>query len=246
MAISTLNVPIQAQEIPPLRAGERLSRDEFERRYQAMPEGTRAELIEGVVYMPSPVRQHQHGFPHFELITWLGTYWMFTPGVQGGVSSTIRLDMDNEPQPDGVLFVEPGCGGNALIDADGYIAGSPELGAEISASTTRVDMESKFQAYRRNEIREYLVWRVAAKTFDWYVLRDSRYEALPLSREGYFKSETFPGLWLDPAALILGDKTRLYLVLQEGLQSTEHAQFVTRLQTAGAQTAPSGWEKRTT
>src|SRR5260370_41100909 len=124
-----------------------------------MPGGTRAELVEGVVRMPSPVRQEQHGDPNFDFITWLGTYAVFTPGVQGGVSSTIRLDMDNEPQPDGVLFVEANRGGNAFIDADGYIAGSPDLAAEIAASTVRVDMESKFKAYRRTEIREYMIWR---------------------------------------------------------------------------------------
>jgi len=233
MAIPTLKPPRPAQEIPPLRAGDRLSRDEFERRYEAMPEGTRAELIEGVVLMQSPVRQEQHGFPHFWFITWLGTYWTFTPAVQGGVSSTIRLDMDNEPQPDGVLFVETDRGGNAFIDGDGYIAGSPELGAEISASTVRIDMDSKFKAYRRNEIREYLIWRVEEKTFDWYVLRDSKYESLPLSPERYLKSEAFPGLWLDPAALLRGDKARVYEVLQEGLRSPEHAEFVARLQAAG-------------
>ena len=234
MAIPTLKVTWPAQDIPPLRQGDRLSRDEFERRYEAMPEGTCAELVEGVVRMPSPVRQEQHGGPHFDFITWLGTYAVFTPGVQGGVSSTIRLDMDNEPQPDGVLFVEPGRGGNAFIDADGYIAGSPELGAEISANTVRADIESKFKAYRRNEIREYLIWRVAEKTFDWYVLRDSKYEALPPSAEGYLKSQSFPGLWLDPAALIRGDKARVYEVLQQGLRSPEHAEFAARLQAAGA------------
>jgi putative restriction endonuclease len=230
MVIPALKPPRPAQEIPPLREGDRLSRDEFERRYEAMPEGTRAELIEGVVHMPSPVRQQQHGEPHFDFITWLGAYSVVTPGVHGGVSSTIRLDMDNEPQPDGVLFIDPKCGGNAFIDADGYIAGSPELGAEISASTVRIDLESKLKAYRRNEIREYLIWRVEEKTFDWYVLRDSKYEALPPSPEGYLKSETFPGLWLDPAALIRGDKARVHEVLQEGLRSPEHAAFVARLQ----------------
>jgi hypothetical protein len=204
-----------------------LSRDEFERRYQAMPEGTRAELIEGVVSMPSPVRQEQHGGPHFDLITWR-TYSVFTPGVRGGTSSTIRLDMDNEPQPDGVLFIEPNRGGNAFIDADGYIAGSPELGAEVSASTGRIDMAGKFTAYRRNEIREHLIWRVEEKTLDWYVLRDN-YEGLQLSREGYLKSETFPGLWLDPAALIRSDKARVHEVLQQGLTSPEPAEFVGRL-----------------
>src|SRR5579871_1764612 len=106
MASPILKPPRSVQEIPPLREGDRLSRDEFERRYEAMPPESRAELVEGVVYMPSPVRVGEHGGPHFDLITWLGVYRIFTPGLRSGVSSTIRLDMKNERQPDGVLFVE--------------------------------------------------------------------------------------------------------------------------------------------
>lgn len=35
----------------PLENGDRLSRFEFEHRYQAMPELKKAELVEGVVYI---------------------------------------------------------------------------------------------------------------------------------------------------------------------------------------------------
>src|SRR5262245_22343202 len=87
-------------DVPPLRAGDRLSRGEFERRYEAMPEVNKAELIEGVVYMPSPTSLNEHGGPHFDLIGWLALYRAFTPGVQGGDSTTVRLDEDNEPQSD--------------------------------------------------------------------------------------------------------------------------------------------------
>jgi Uma2 family endonuclease len=194
----------------------------------------KAELIEGVVHMPSPVRQKQHGGPHFRLIGWMGAYPVHTPGVDGGVSSSIRLDMDNEPQPDGVLFIEPERGGHAFIDADGYIAGSPELAAEVSASTTRLDLKTKFKVYRRNEVREYLIWRVAKKRIDWYVVRNGKYEPLPLTREGFLQSEVFPGLWLDAKALVVGDLVRVHQVLQQGLRSREHAQFVTRLQGVGS------------
>src|SRR5262245_50632332 len=86
--------------IPPLEAGDRLSRAEFERRYEAMPHLKKAELIEGVVYVPSPVGLHQHAEPHFELITWLGLYKWATAGVRGADNATTRLDLDNEPQPD--------------------------------------------------------------------------------------------------------------------------------------------------
>lgn len=56
-----------APSIPPLESGDRLTRAEFERRYEAAPEHFKAELIEGVVYVASPVRIF-HGNPQFNLI----------------------------------------------------------------------------------------------------------------------------------------------------------------------------------
>src|SRR5262249_57904199 len=85
---------------PPLETGDQLSRDEFERRYDAMPNVKKAELIEGVVYMPSPVRWNQHAAPHADFITWLGFYRVNTPGVRVGDSGSLRLNLDTEPQPD--------------------------------------------------------------------------------------------------------------------------------------------------
>lgn len=223
----TVPVPIPStQAIPPLENGDRLTRDEFERRYQAMPEGIKAELIEGTVYMSSPVRVQQHGQPHLDFAAWLGNYRMQTPGVHGGISSTIRLDLDNEPQPDGVLFYP---GAKVHIDEDGYISGAPQLAGEITASTVSIDLDKKLNAYRRNEILEYVVWRVEDQAVDWFILRKGKYDRLPLSPEGYLKSEAFPGLWLDPAALLKGDLARVHQVLQEGLNTPEHAAFVARL-----------------
>ncbi|MEN9270991.1 MAG: Uma2 family endonuclease, partial [Thermostichales cyanobacterium HHBFW_bins_127] len=119
--------------IPPLENGDRLTRSEFERRYRAMPHLKKAELIEGVVYiMGSPLRLRSHGEPHGKIITWLGTYQAYTPGVVLGDTPTVRLDADNEPQPDAVLFVP---GRQAVISADDYIQGAPELIVEIAASS---------------------------------------------------------------------------------------------------------------
>src|SRR5213080_3480903 len=83
--------------IPRLQPGDHLSRAEFERRYDATPNLKKAELIEGVVYMPPPVSHDNHSEPHFDLITWLGTYRVATPGVRGGDNGSIRLDLDNMP-----------------------------------------------------------------------------------------------------------------------------------------------------
>jgi hypothetical protein len=199
-----------------------------------MPGLKKAELIEGVVYVPSPVRFEQHGEQHADLMTWLGVYRVHTPGVRVGDNSTVRLDLDNEPQPDGVLLIDPACGGQAIIDADGYIAGAPELAAEIAASTASLDLNLKHRVYRRSGVREYVVWRVPDRAVDWFILKQSRYDRLAPTAAGIFQSETIPGLWLDAAALVRGDLARVHQVLHEGLASPEHAAFVARLQQARA------------
>src|SRR5437763_1331075 len=148
------------QPILPLEPGDRLTRDEFERRYNAMPNLKKAELIEGVVYMPSPVRLRRHGWPHFRLITWLGAYAAVTPGLIGADNATARLDLDNEPQPDTLLLIDPEWGGQARISADDYVEDAPEWVGEVSASSASFDLHAKLHVYRRNGVREYLVWRV--------------------------------------------------------------------------------------
>ena len=218
--------PSAAGRVPPLRAGDHLTRDEFERRYEAMPHLKKADLIEGVVYMPSPVSAEEHGEPHFDFITWLGVYRAHTPHVRGGDNSTLRLDLDNEPQPDGYLRLAPECGGQARL-VGGYVTGAPELIAEISASSASYDLHEKLNAYRRNGVREYVVWRVWDAAVDWLVLRSGGFERLPLI-EGIYKSEVFPGLWLDPAAVVRGDLAGVLQVLEQGLASPAHAAFIAR------------------
>ena len=215
--------------LPPLRAGDRLTRAEFERRYEAMPEVTKAELIEGVVYMPSPVSTDEHGAPHADTITWMGVYRAFTPGVQVGDNSTLRLDLNNEPQPDAFLRILPEFGGRSST-VDGSVKDGPELIAEIAASSASYDLHDKLDAYRRNGVLEYVVWRVWDRAIDRFVLRGDRYELLALSPAGLYHSAIFPGLWLDPAALIRGELSRVIQVVQQGLASPEHAVFVGRLQ----------------
>lgn len=219
--------PGPSQRIPPLRDGDHLTRHEFERRYEAMPDVSKAELVEGVVHMPSPVSAEEHGEPHFDFITWLGVYRANTPHVRGGDNSTLRLDLDNEPQPDGYLRLVPECGGQSRL-IDGYLTGAPELIVEIAASSASYDLHEKLNAYRRNGVREYVVWRVWDAIIDWFVLRTGRFEELPLV-EGMYKSEFFIGLWLDTAAVLRGDLARVIQVLQQGLSGPDHAAFVTHL-----------------
>ena len=218
--------------LPPLENGDRLSRAEFERRYEAMPELKKAELIEGEVYMPSPVRQGRHSHPHTRLVTWLGNYESDTPGVEAGDNGSIRLDLDNEPQPDAFLFIRPEHGGQVKISEDDYVEGAPELVAEVASSSVSYDLGKKLNAYRRNGVREYVVWRVLDRKVDWFVNREGRFELLLPAADGILRSTVFPGLWLEPATLVLGEKRRLKAVLEQGLSSTEHADFVARLERA--------------
>lgn len=217
-------------DVPSLQDGDRLTRAEFERRYQAMPELKKAELIEGVVHMGSPVSAKGHAEPHFDLITLLGLYRLHTPGVVGGDNATLRLDLDNEPQPDVYLRILPEFGSQAVLDSKGYVAGAPELVAEVAVSSVSYDMHDKLNAYRRNQVREYLVWRVRDREVDWFVLRDGQFVKQPLSTDGLFRSEVLPGLWLDPAALVARDAARMFAVAMQGVASPEHRTFLAQLQ----------------
>jgi hypothetical protein len=215
--------------VPPLENGDRLTRAEFERRYHAMPEHVRAELVEGVVIMASPVRFTLHGQQHFDLTTWAGIYRSGTPGVLGGGDATIRLDLDNEPQPDVCLLVDPARGGKACIDREGYINGAPEFVAEVAASTVSQDLGPKLNAYRRNGVGEYLVWRVQDAAIDWFILREGRFDRLHPDADGITWSVVFPGLWLNAAALLAGDLLHVHAVLRDGLTHSTHADFVAKL-----------------
>ncbi len=214
--------------IPRLCHGDRLPRDEFERRYAAMPDCKKAELIEGVVHMPSPVST-RHGRPHFLLSRWLGHYEGATPGVRAYDNTTLRLDLDNEPQPDLLLRLLPEHGGACRDTEDHFLQGPPELVLEVTASSVSYDLHSKLHAYRRNGVREYLAWRVDDHAIDWFVLRGGRYELLAPPEAPVMRSEAFPGLWLDPLALLRDDMPAVLRKLDQGLASPEHAAFVARI-----------------
>jgi Uma2 family endonuclease len=209
-----------------------LSREEFERRYDAMPNLKKAELIDGVVYMPSPVRLDHHGEPHLDLGTWLGIYKWATPGVRGGDNTTARLDELNDAQPDLMLLIKPECGGQSRVSSDGYLEEAPEFVAEVASSSASYDLHDKLEAYRKSGVREYLVWRVLDQAVDWFRLHKKRFETVAPAKNGILRSTAFPGLWLDPDALVRGDTDQLMAVIQQGLASPEHAAFVEQLQNA--------------
>ena len=216
-------------QILPLENGDRLSRHEFERRYTESLDIKKAELIEGVVYVASPLRFQRHAEPHAKLMIWLGNYQIYTPGIKLGIEPTIRLDQDNEPQPDGVLLIDESLGGKSRITDDDYIEGAPELVAEIAASSAAYDLYDKKKAYKRNGIQEYIVWQSLENKLDWFGLHDSEYILLQPDTEGIIKSQVMPGLWLSVTALLAGDMVKVLEVLQTGLNSPEHTEFLRRL-----------------
>jgi Uma2 family endonuclease len=212
-----------------LCAGDVLSRAEFERRYAAMPHLKKAELIEGVVYVGSPVNLVRHGQPHGVMAYWLGAYQEATPGLIGGDNTTVRLDLDNEPQPDLLLCLPRGAGGHATVLADGNLEGPPELVVEIAASSVSYDLHQKKNAYRRNGVLEYVVYRVDDGEVDWFVLGGGHYVRLQADADGLLKSRVFLGLWLDVAALLQEDRRALRVAVERGCAGPEHGALLRRL-----------------
>lgn len=211
---------------PSLQAGDRLTRAEFERRYKALPKIKKAELIEGVVFMPSPVHFQSHGQPHSDIITWLGIYKASTPNLQTGDNATLRLDTENEVQPDAALFIK---GGKCTISGDDYLEGAPELIVEIAASSVSYDLFDKIKIYRRNGVQEYVVWQVNDKRVDWFELNEGQYTPLAPDSNGVIKSKVFPGLSLAVSDLLEGNMANVLAELQKGLASEEHVKFVERV-----------------
>ncbi|MBL8188941.1 MAG: Uma2 family endonuclease [Acidobacteria bacterium] len=199
----------------PLEPGDHLTRAEFERRYHSMPEVKKAELIEGVVYMPSPVRHKSHGKPHGKMMTWLGVYSAAKSETDFSDNTTLRLDQDNEPQPDGVLRIDEAHGGRSRVTEDDYLEGSPELIVEIASSSASYDLREKLNVYRRNGVQEYIVWRVYDEQIDWFSLQDEQYVLLHPNEDGIVESRVFPGLRLKVAAMLSGDLATVLAALNE-------------------------------
>ncbi len=181
-----------------LENGDRLNRVEFERRYTAS-NIKKAELIEGLVYVASSVRFTTHAKPHAQIVGWLGTYQAMKTDLKIGIEPTVRLDADNEPQPDAVLFRLEG---NAQVDEDGYITGSPELIVEIAASTVSYDLHAKKRVYERSGVKEYIVWRTLDQAIDWFVLENGKYVELAPDAAGIMHSREFEGLRLNVTAIL--------------------------------------------
>ena len=214
-------------ELPLLVNGDHLDQPTFHARYEAMPEGTRAELIGGIVFMASPV-----GGPHrrYDMLVskWLGAYEDATPGTEALGSGTAILGQEDEPEPDLTLQILPEYGGSTREEG-GYVVGAPELVVEIAVSSAAIDLHRKKDRYELAGVKEYLVVEVRSRKVHWYTLEADRYQLLTADVDGILRSRRFPGLWLDPVALIERDRVRIAEVQEAGLRSPEHAEFVQQL-----------------
>ena len=215
---------------PPLENGDRLSRSEFERRYDASANVKKAELIEGIVHVPSSVRARSHAQPHGVVSAWLGIYSAHTPHTSALDNATVPLDLDNEPQPDALLRIDAAAGGQSRLSADDYVEGAPELAVEVAASSATYDLHAKLNVYRRNGMSEYVVWRVLDGAVDWFILEDGEYRPLAPDSTGVVESARFPGLRLAVGALLAGEVAAVLAELQRGLDSPAHAAFVAELE----------------
>lgn len=211
--------------IPSLENGDRLTREEFHRRYEAMPKNVRAELIKGIVYMASPVRADNHGKPHADMMSALSYYRLVTNGISLLDNATYVARDDYEPQPDIVLRIEGKHGGKSWINDSGYLEGSPELVVEISSTTVSYDLHEKLELYEAKAVQEYIVWRVLDEQIDWFSLEDGKYKKMSADENGIMASKIFPGLELNVNALLEDDMKKVLATLQSGLESEAYKEF---------------------
>jgi Uma2 family endonuclease len=235
-AISTVEHAEAKTLFPPLVAGQHLDQPTFHERYEAMPPETRAELVGGVVYTPSPVR-NEHSEYDEDLAYWCGHYKRATKGQRSGKNATVILGPFGETQPDGHLRIPQALGGQSRIER-GYIIGAPELVIEIARSGRLYDLDVKRAEYAQAGVLEYLVVDLEPDRVRWFVLKDGRFEDLPVEADGIYRSSVFPGLWLDAESLFAEDMDRLVEVLEQGIRTPEHAAFAAKLIAAGAERRP--------
>ncbi len=220
--------PPRTRSLPPLENGDQLDQPTFHARYEAMPEETRAELIGGIVYMPSP-QKIPHSKAQKLVLRWLDEYAEGTPGTEVLVNNTQILGPDSEPEPDACLFVTPEFGGRVYVDEDDYLHGSPELVVEVSSSTESIDLHRKKHDYEKAGVREYVVLALRTQQVFWFVRRRGKYRECPLPTDGIFRSREFPGLWLDAEAMLRNQRQGVLTGLRQGLATPEHAAFVGKL-----------------
>jgi Uma2 family endonuclease len=222
-----------AEEVLPLENGDRRDQPTFHRRYEAMPSHVRAELIGGLVYTASPVGK-VHARPKAKAIVWLDAYESVTPGVETYKNATVILGPDSEVQPDVCLLIAGSLG--QTQEVDDYISGAPELVVEIASSSQARDLHIKLHDYERAGVLEYVVLLPRKREVRWFQNSAGEFQQVNADPDGIYRSRVFPGLWLEPAALFRGDSRAVRAVVEQGVSTPEHAEFVRRL----AEARPEG------
>jgi len=224
--MATVPESAAATERLELHSGDRMTREEFHRIYEQMPDDFEAELVGGTVYVSSPLKR-RHGTNHLPLGSLFFAYEGHTPGVESGDNTTILLGEFAEPQPDLYLRILPEFGGQSRTTADDFVEGAAELLSEIAHSSRSMDLHSKQEDYRRYGVLEYLVICLRERRLRWFDLRADK-ELFP-DADGVYRIRTFPGLWIHGGALLAKDFQQLMTTLQQGLATPEHNTFVRHL-----------------
>jgi Uma2 family endonuclease len=215
-------------KVAPLENGDRLDQKTFHKRYESMAEDVRAELIGGIVYMASPQKLPHSKTTHL-VGRWLDAYMEKTAGTEVLPGATSILGPESEPEPDDCMIVSPESGGQTRVNKKGYLVGPPELIVETAATTESRDLHQKKADYEKAGVLEYIVVALRSQKVFWFSLQDGEYRAIKPSRDGIFRSRVFPGLWLDPQALLQGNRKQLLAVLHQGLASEAHREFAAKL-----------------
>jgi Uma2 family endonuclease len=226
--MATGSTPRRIGTLPELRNGDKLDQPTFHARYEAMSEDFRAELIGGIVFVPSP-QELPHSRAHKLVFHWLTEYELATPGTEAFWNNTQILGPDSEPQPDGCLCIDPAYGGQVHVDKDEYLNGPPEFVVEVSYSTESIDLHAKKRDYEKAGVREYVVLALRKQQVFWFVRQRGKYKETPLPADGIFRAQGFPGLWLDAEAMLHNNRQRVLAALKLGLATPEHAAFVAKL-----------------
>jgi Uma2 family endonuclease len=193
-----------------------------------MPDDIHAELIGGIVYMSSPQKPPHSKTTHL-VSCWLGEYEEKTPGTEVLAGATDIMGVESEPEPDHCLLIVPECNGQTSLNEKGYLAGAPELIVETASTTESRDLHQKKADYERAGVLEYVVVALRSRRVFWFTLRSGEFKEVKPGVGGIFRSRVFPGLWLDPDALLNLDRRKLLHVLRRGLRSKEHEAFVAKL-----------------
>lgn len=217
----------KCKDRPPLNSGDRLSRAEFLRRYGQYPETKKAELVEGVVIVGSPVHK-QHSIPHFRFSTVLGVYCAGTPGILAGDNQSVILDQENELQPDLCVWVSEERRAKSEESEKGPLIGAPDLVVEVAASSASQELHSKLNVYLRSRVREYLVLLAYERETRFFRLVDGEFRAVQPDDAGVFRSQVLPGFRFRSDWFWQGRISELLELAREGLASQEHRDFAAK------------------